>query len=161
MELREIRSTVIKAMFSDEILMEKLVLKGGNAIDIGYNLGARASVDVDFSMTDDFEDLDDIKIRVSRCLTDRFDSLGFHVFDLTLEPKPKTSKDPRWGGYRILFKLIDKKKAHLSGFERRKYALPIDGQSPKFRIEISKYEFCDGFEERELCLLYTSTSPRD
>ena len=44
MHLRDIRTTVIKAIFSDDILMEKLVLKGGNAIDLVYNIGARSSL---------------------------------------------------------------------------------------------------------------------
>ena len=110
MDLRAIRSTVIKGLFSDDLLMEKLVLMGGNAIDIGYNLLDRASSDVDFSIEDDFQDLEDIKARILRCLSDRFDSMGLHVFDLTLDPKPRAPKDPKWGGYRILFKLIDQKK---------------------------------------------------
>ena len=157
MEFREICSTVIKAMFSDDVLMEKLVLKGGNAIDIGYNLGARASTDVDFSISEDFSDLPDIKIRVLRSLTDRFNSIGLLVFDLTLESKPKSSKDPRWGGYRICFKLIDETKANLDATDRQRQAIPVTPPtkggtqgSSKFRIEISKYEFCEGYQEREI-----------
>lgn len=45
-----IRRTVIVAMFSDDALFEQLVLKGGNALNLVYKFGSRASIDVDFSL---------------------------------------------------------------------------------------------------------------
>ncbi len=39
MDLKDIRRLVIVALFSDDELMEKLVLKGGNALDVIYNIG--------------------------------------------------------------------------------------------------------------------------
>jgi predicted nucleotidyltransferase component of viral defense system len=53
-QLLLVRKTIIVAIASDDVLMERLVLKGGNALDIVYRLGERASLDVDFSMSDDF-----------------------------------------------------------------------------------------------------------
>src|SRR5258706_7054219 len=64
-----IKRLVIVAMFSDDDLMERLVLKGGNALDLVFGVAARASVDVDFSMAGDFdEDLASVHHRLERAL---------------------------------------------------------------------------------------------
>ncbi|NJO99115.1 MAG: nucleotidyl transferase AbiEii/AbiGii toxin family protein [Pleurocapsa sp. CRU_1_2] len=89
MDIRRIRELVIIAMFADDDLMETLVLKGGNALDIAHDLKLRASVDVDFSMSDDFEDLEAIESKIERTLSERFDSEGYQVFDYRFKPKPK------------------------------------------------------------------------
>ena len=46
--IEKIKRLAIIAMFSDDDLMERLVLKGGNALDIVYEIGSRASMDLDF-----------------------------------------------------------------------------------------------------------------
>lgn len=53
MDLKDIRRLVIIALFSDDELMEKFVLKGGNALDVVYNIGTRSSVNIDLSIPDD------------------------------------------------------------------------------------------------------------
>jgi hypothetical protein len=40
MDFREIRRVVITAVFSDDVLFDKLVLKGGNALNIVHQVGA-------------------------------------------------------------------------------------------------------------------------
>ncbi|MCZ2147286.1 MAG: nucleotidyl transferase AbiEii/AbiGii toxin family protein [Bryobacterales bacterium] len=40
------------------MLLECLVLKGGNALNLVYGLTTRTSLDLDFSMSADFDDLD-------------------------------------------------------------------------------------------------------
>ena len=116
--LLTIRKTIIVAIASDDVLMERLVLKGGNALDIIYKLGERSSLDVDFSMSRGLEgvdELDEIRSRLFRALRDRFDSLGYVVFDEKFEerPRPKPGQEPGvgitlWGGYNATFKLIAK-----------------------------------------------------
>jgi predicted nucleotidyltransferase component of viral defense system len=81
MDLREIHRLVIVALFSDDELMEKFVLKGGNALGVVYNAGTRSSVNIDLSMPDDFADIQDAQERIFRALKDRFDSAGFVVFN--------------------------------------------------------------------------------
>jgi len=49
-----IKKLVIIAMFSDDDLMDILVLKGGNAIDTIHNIALRSSIDVDFSIENEF-----------------------------------------------------------------------------------------------------------
>ena len=113
MDLEAIRKLVIIAMFSDDVLLERLVLKGGNALGIVHNLTARSSIDLDFSIEDDFENVDDIQARIFRALRDRFDSVGMVVFDATFQRKPealRAGQSPRWGGYQVQFKLIEKER---------------------------------------------------
>jgi predicted nucleotidyltransferase component of viral defense system len=45
-----IKTLVIISLFSDDDLMNRFVLKGGNALDIVYNVSTRASIDVDVSI---------------------------------------------------------------------------------------------------------------
>ena len=54
-KLEEIKRLAIIAMFSDDVLMDTLVLKGGNALDIVYKIASRSSIDLDFSMEQDFD----------------------------------------------------------------------------------------------------------
>ncbi len=68
-------------MVTDDILFEKLVLKGGNAISLVYGYGNRSSLDVDFSMEEEFSDLEDAKRRILSALEDRFSAAGYVVFD--------------------------------------------------------------------------------
>lgn len=56
--LRKVKRLVIIAMFSDDDLMDMLVLKGGNALDIIHQIEHRASVDLDFSIERDFRQED-------------------------------------------------------------------------------------------------------
>ena len=46
--LEHIKRLTIIAMFSDGDLMERLVLKGGNLLDIVHRVSTRASIDADF-----------------------------------------------------------------------------------------------------------------
>ena len=58
MDLEKIRTTVIVAVCSDDYLLDRLVLKGGNALTLLHGIGFRTSLDIDFSMENDFEDLE-------------------------------------------------------------------------------------------------------
>lgn len=65
-----IRRLVIISLFADDDLMNVFVLKGGNAIDIIYGLGDRASIDIDVSMANDFETdyLEEIRNKLEKSL---------------------------------------------------------------------------------------------
>jgi len=156
MNFDDVRRLAIIAMFSDDNLMDRLVLKGGNALAFVYQIGARASLDVDLSIDGDFEDLEDTRQRVFRSLRDRFDSAGYAVFDESFERRPtiENDRDKRWGGYIAEFKLIEKTKyekvsADIDAIRRNAFVTgPL--QLKTFRIELSKYEFCEGKAEHEL-----------
>lgn len=168
MTFEEIRRLVIIAMFSDDLLMERFVLKGGNALDIVHRLNARASMDVDLSIEGDFGDLEDIQRRIFNVLKDRFDSAGYVIFDERFLEKPKDrspENDPVWGGYQVAFKLLEKEKwKEIGGDKKRAQRESVvigPNQGRKFIIDISKHEYCQGKQEYELenYTIYVYTLP--
>jgi hypothetical protein len=108
MDLLEIRKLILIAVASDDELVEVLVLKGGNALELIDKIGDRSSLDLDFSLEDDFKDLEAVRERLFRALRDRFDSVGMVVFDERFYRKPPGSDGAAWGGYVGEFKLIDR-----------------------------------------------------
>ncbi len=157
MDFAEIRRLTITALFADDKLVDELVLKGGNALNIVYELTTRTSLDLDFSIEKDFEDLKDVETRISRALSDRFDSAGYVVFDLTIQPKPQTDgsdERPWWGGYELNFKFIEKEK-HITFRDdleklRRNATVLAPLQRRTFRVDVSKHEFIQGKVSKEL-----------
>jgi hypothetical protein len=146
----EFKRIAIIAVFSDDVLLEELVLKGGNAIDIAYGAASRASVDLDFSMGDDFEPVESLRARLTSCLQKAFLEHGLVAFDIRMiEVPPGITDDMKdfWGGYRAEFKLIpkaacDKHGARLEDVRRNALPLHANG-STKFCIDISKHELRD------------------
>jgi hypothetical protein len=154
-------------MFSDDVLYRRLVLKGGNAISLVYRYGARSSLDVDFSIEGEFEDTGDAANRIARALTDRFDAAGFIVFDYEFGQRPERPviANPKAGGYRIRFKIIERDKhRRLDGnieSIRRNATVIGPSQQRSFTIDISKWEFCEGKAETQLeeFTIYVYTPP--
>jgi predicted nucleotidyltransferase component of viral defense system len=155
-DFAEIRRLVVVAVFADDQLMQRLVLKGGNALNLIYHIGGRTSLDVDFSLADDFEDVEEIARRLDHALRDRFDSAGYIVFDFSLRRKPANprTQPPTWGGYLVEFKIISRDRhAQYRGDVAVMQARsePVSpGQKRTFRIEISKHEYCEPKAERDL-----------
>jgi len=147
---------VILAMFSDDFLLNHLVLKGGNALSLIYGLGSRASLDLDFSIEGDFPDIAQTEKKILRVLKDKCASAGYIVFDETFGPRPRISRpgQERWGGYQIEFKIIEAMKFERVKGDvdrvRRNAEVVGPRQMRIFRVEISKYEFCVGKVEQEL-----------
>jgi len=148
---KRVRRLAIIAMFSDDDLMTRLVLKGGNALDIAYSVEFRSSIDLDFSMEGQFSDDEIVAIRakIDKCLKETFRPEGYQVFDVTFREKPPAvSPDMAdfWGGYRVEFKIIRPTRYGERGRDitaLRRFAEPVDTSSRKnFRIEISKFENC-------------------
>ncbi|GJG96767.1 nucleotidyl transferase AbiEii/AbiGii toxin family protein [Cupriavidus pauculus] len=147
--LERIKLLAIQAMFSDDELLDQLVLKGGNAMALVHRVSARASVDLDFSMQHDFgEGTDAVRERIEKTLTSTFQEGGFHVFDYRMIEKPHAiSKEMKhfWGGYGVEFKLVtaDKyAKHHRNVDDLRKWAINL-GQGTRFLIDISRFEFVE------------------
>jgi hypothetical protein len=157
LQQEHIRKLVIVAMFSDDELMERLVLKGGSALDLVHHVGGRGSVDVDFSMEKDFTsaELAAFRDRIEKSLRRTFQEEGYEVFDLKMQSQPEHLTPDLadfWGGYSIEFKLIETEKfARLSGSieDLRRNALLL-GQGSKFLIDISKFEYITGKEPLNL-----------
>lgn len=158
LDFESIKTKIIVALFSDDFLMGRLVLKGGNAINIVYKMYNRASLDFDFSIEEDFtkEELQMVGTRIHNALEAEFKNNELVVFDYRFEPKPQ-NRQPQdtgfWGGYVAYFKLAsfeDYQKYKNNPERMRKRALRIDkGGKQRVEIEISKYEYCER-EEKEL-----------
>ena len=151
MDFTAIRRRVILAMFSDDVLRARFVLKGGNALELVHHVMTRGSVDVDLSISGEFPDLADIRERTFRALRSEFDAVGYMVFDesfIVVPPGLSDDQTPWWGGYRVEFKLIEGELADSLGRNLEKMriqARTIDPQHARtFRVDISKYEWCQG-----------------
>jgi len=147
--LDRIKNLAIQAMFSDDELLEQLVLKGGNAMALVHQISARASVDLDFSLKQDFgENLEAVQARIFKTLSETFRANGFEVFDFKMVERPKTmTADMRdfWGGYGVEFKLATAEvhaehSAHLEDLRKRAINL---GLGTKFLIDISRFEYVE------------------
>jgi hypothetical protein len=149
--LEHFKRLVVAAMFSDQELNQRFVLKGGNAIDLVLQVGTRASIDVDLSMETDFapEQLENIRQRLEQSLDSVFSSEGYKVFDVTLEERPPNVSPEIaqfWGGYSVTFKLIEAAEYQpgadaLDSMRRNAF---LFGPKGKFEIDISKFEYCPG-----------------
>lgn len=147
--LDKIKILAVQAMFSDDELLEQLVLKGGNAMALVHQISARASVDLDFSLKQDFGgDIAGAETRIFRALTGTFRASGFEVFDFRMLEKPRAiTEDMRhfWGGYAVEFKLVssDLFAEHRDDLEvLRRRAVNL-GSGTKFLIDISRFEYVD------------------
>ncbi len=146
MELAELRFVALTAVVSDDWLMERLVLKGGCALELVHRIGGRSSLDIDFSIADDFKNLEEVRSRLEGTLARRFAAKGYSVFDFRFGEKPEGSADRRWGGYVAEFKVIEMAKHQsLKGdidAARRNAVIAGPKQQRIFRIEVSKHEYC-------------------
>ena len=147
------RLTVI-ALFSDDMLMNTFVLKGGNAINLVYGLSDRSSIDIDVSMPSDFlpEQLENIRHRLEKALIKTFSDHKLEVFDVLLKAQPKIPRanvKDFWGGYHLTFKVIEQRKDELPLESKRKQALLLGpDRSASFKVDISKFEYCEPKEAR-------------
>ncbi len=163
--LARLKRLAIIAMFSDDDLMDILVLKGGNLLDSIYAIAYRSSMDVDFSMEGEFGEgeLTTIAEKIRRTLTDTFKAEGFTAFDINfiVRPKKPLSPDVRdfWGGYRVEFKVVETEKyerLHTDQRAPRMAAINLGkSNEKKFFIDISKFEFCAPKREVDLEEGYT------
>jgi hypothetical protein len=164
MDLRQARVVAITAIASDDVLMETLVLKGGNALEIVHRIGGRASLDLDYSLEGDLQDTADVAGRLEAALRDRFDAAGYVLFDFKFYRRPETSTtEARWGGYRAEFKIIGraihgKLRGELEQIRRNAHVIGPQ-QQRVFCIDISKHEYVKPKELRQVdsyeCYVYT------
>jgi hypothetical protein len=156
MDYSDIRSLVIVSLFAEDQLLDILVLKGGNAINLIYGYGSRSSLDIDCSIDGDFANPDEVGAILHRALQTRFRERGMDVFDFTFRQKPSSPRaeiNDRWGGYAAEFKIIDQVQLDRTGNieQMRRTALEIGPQHQRtFRVDFSKYEFCDQKRQGEL-----------
>lgn len=149
-EVDKIKKILIASIASDDELMEQMVLKGGNAISLGYGLSERPSYDLDYSLEDDFKDHELVFERLKELISDGLNTNNYHLFDFTYKVKPmsQTQNHDFWGGYEILFKVIslDKWKEYNQDIEKARRGGSVifhENGSPTFSIDISKFEYVE------------------
>jgi len=148
--LQRIKRLTISALVADDILMGIFVLKGGNALDLAYDISNRGSIDIDFSMEKDFttEERSRLQSKITYLLEKEFSKENLIVFDIKITDQPGKIDDEIksfWGGYYLEFKVIDKEKFDSFNGQMdfiRRNAIPIQSDnSTKFTVDISKYEY--------------------
>ena len=155
-KLEQIKKLAIIAIFSNDTLMENLVLKGGNALDIIYRIANRSSMDIDFSMPKDL-DLFSFSEKIQDNLIRTFKDHGFRVFDFKIKRKPQMANPSLpafWGGYSINFKVVDSdlyNKLNKNIEALRRQSIEVGPNHKRIlSIEISKHECCDQKVEKEI-----------
>lgn len=152
--LETIKKTTIISLFSDDDLLDLLVLKGGNAMDIVHKVSSRASVDIDLSVDKGF-DYATVWPKVETALRKGFAEKGYQAFDIKMTIKPGKMPDELasfWGGYLVEFKLISLARAteienHQETMRREAIML---GQGTRFTIDISRHEYIDDKQHHKL-----------
>ena len=157
MALENIKRIAIISLFSDDYLMDIFALKGGSAINIGYELHYRESIDIDISMKEDFPKaaFSLIKTRLENIFKITFLENNYIIFDFKFFPNPSIERAENfWGGYIIEFKIIE--KDYYDNFkynpeDLRKRSIVIGHNHKKiFRIDISKNEYFTDIKEVDL-----------
>ena len=151
-ELDRIKRLAIMAMVTDDELMQVMVLKGGNAIDIVYGMGGRASRDLDFSISIPLVGgSEEMERRIRTNLERIYRENGYHVFDIKVEDRPEHlahEVEMYWGGYQVCFKIIpeDKKVGFAGNLEQlRRNAIVLgSAQERIFTVDVSNHEYCEG-----------------
>lgn len=152
--VQKIKHLAIIALASDDALVETLVLKGGNAIELAYQprrgATSRTSFDLDYSIDDGDFDEDEASIaqRIAHTLTQTFLEHDFIVLDYKFLSKPRRIENQLadfWGGYKVEFKVIGRGlyeafKANPDTLRRRAVELHPN-HSPVFELEFSKFEY--------------------
>lgn len=160
MDYKEIRKLAIQALYLDDDLSEILVLKGGNALSI-LELTRRGSFDLDFSLYECALDDEELENRFRTAIENHFEENDFKIIKFEFSKKPKKEIAPmtfKWGGYSIKFKFIKiDKYSELTKNTSDKtvksaYAqeyVNMTGTNDPVLIELSKNEYCKGFNEKE------------
>lgn len=146
----EIRNTVLKAIYSEESLIDILVLKGGNALRL-LGVTNRESQDLDFSIKEEIRFTKEKEgVLLEKSITKAFDDKGYLVNTFTFKDKPKTRKDylpPFWGGYSITFSIIDKNKyadkINKNNANLNRYAEELLDGTKKIEIDLSFDEYTE------------------
>ncbi len=151
--LEEIKKLTLIGLFSDDELMDTLVLKGGNALDLVYHIAPRASIDIDLSIEKDFAvtQIDQIRDRIAKALRRTFNEGGYEILDITLEEKPEVvhpTTPAFWGGYQLQFKLITAEQFKVGNGDlsvlRRDAQVVGPRNMRTFHVDISRCEYCQG-----------------
>lgn len=158
-DLDWLRRQFVIALAADDDLFHLLVFKGGNALTLAHQIGMRTSLDLDYSMAEEAASDEDLGRSLNRALVKHLAKQGLTLFDWKFSPRPRVPASRQaqiWGGYEAEFKVIetevwDRLSGNLEHARRRAWGISSSGGSPrKFRIELSRSEFCEGAAEKDV-----------
>lgn len=152
MDLDRIKKLTLRALMSDETLMHSLVLKGGNALHLVYEITNRGSIDIDFSVEREFtkQEFQKMPKWMDYILNRTFRDDGLFVFDVKFGEKPKSGSIPEWKGYFLEFKVIENSRVDEDIDKMRRHAIKLNDQSPVYVVDISAYEYVEGATTKEM-----------
>ncbi|MCM1003549.1 MAG: nucleotidyl transferase AbiEii/AbiGii toxin family protein [Candidatus Gastranaerophilales bacterium] len=162
-DFTKIKKLSILSLVSDEILMNKLVLKGGTCLELAYQINSRSSKDIDFSIDTEFtdEEIEQVKSNLPKVFNARFNDIGYYVFDFKITNKPiHVPLNVKMSGYNLSFKIctLDIYEQFNDNLQKLRDRAINLGQSNKkdFVIDISKYEYVQNKEQMEIdgCCIY-------
>ena len=144
-----VKRRAITGLFSSPHFRDLLVLKGGNLLDVAYQIIARASIDLDFSIEGELPDVTRARDDFELALMAAFGPDGFQVIDVRIcEKPPRLTEDLKefWGGYDLEFKLVTietfaKTASDVDSLRRR--AIPLAAMGLRFfRWTSANTEYC-------------------
>lgn len=147
----EVIWSILVAIYSHDVLREKLYLKGGQALRVVYDLKSRLSKDSDFSFQGKIEQEDIFFQYLENSIKNEFLKRNLYTIDFKFTRKPKIKKSGApdfWSGWAIEFKLITKEKLNLPKNRRSASAIVPKGfLTNKIPIDISELEYCGGCDK--------------
>lgn len=156
LDIDSIKRLTLKALMSDDILMQGLVLKGGNALQLAYDLTNRGSIDIDFSIENEFSEKDFFRLenQFDYLLNTTFNEKGIKVYDIKFILKPKSGSIKEWKGYLLQFKLIkiddfNRFKNDINAIRRNSIKVN-DNNSTIYTVDISAYEYVESSSKKEI-----------
>jgi len=146
MNIEDVITETILAIYQSSGLANILFLKGGSALRMFDHQNSRLSIDADFSIESTLEHAAQFFDTIQSSVTAHFRKTGFDVIDFksTRQPKICPSTRPDWrGGWACEFKLVDQIHREKPSRTRQRNALiPRGANSPKITIDISEHEYC-------------------
>lgn len=154
-EIILIKRKIIRALVSDDEIMDDIVLKGGSAIELFYNPQntARFSEDLDFSLKKDFDDLNILRGKIESLLSREFSDSDLTPIDVKLTNQTSRHNPEPIPGYVLEMKFITRNKQELAGNNPRKQSKmtePLALGRRQFQIEFSGNEYSEGYSYLEI-----------
>lgn len=150
-KIEEVIWKVLVAIYTNNLMTEKLFLKGGQALRFAEGIENRLSRDADFSLEETVSDEDNFFEVLENAISNEFMADDLYVFDFTKTRRPhiKESGSPDFKrGWAVTFKIIEKEKIHFPLEKlRRESIIPEGSESPKIPIDISEKEYCGSIQK--------------
>ncbi len=151
-KITELKTIVLKSLMSNDLLFDTLILKGGNALELIYEITDRASTDIDFSLRDDYNScqIEEIKSIIPELLNQNLEPMGYSTYDFKMIDKPKNQYIKEWKGYQLSFKIIPNKILNANNNQDtiRRNAVNF-GTSTNYTVDISCYEYTERYEKHD------------